>query len=168
MIHVMTATKDQLRRMKALGVVVTVVPSFIYTAADRFGLDKLGSRGVPVGDLLEAGIPVVFSTDNAPSSMLFAMWQSISRWDSLTQSKIGESTITRAQALRLSSEAGHYLTWNERSRGSLEPGKVADFVVLGGDPLTCAEDEIKDIPVARTFLGGNEVYNNPALGTDAV
>jgi predicted amidohydrolase YtcJ len=161
MIHLVEATADQLRRIKELGVVVTVVPSFMYTAADRFDLDKLGSRGVPVDAMLDAGIRTVFSTDNAPSSMLFAMWQSVSRWDSLSQSKIGETSLTRDQALRLSSEAGHYISWNENARGALEAGKDADFVVLDGDPITCPEDEIKDIPVVSTYVGGKEVYANP-------
>ena len=65
--------------------------------------------------------------------------------------------------MRLSTVTGHALTWDEGNRGPLETGKAADFVVLADDPLTCAEDQIKDIAVERTFVGGKEVFSSAAL-----
>ena len=67
MIHVNQATDEQIRRMKALGVIATVVPGFLWMAGDRYGLDKLGSDGVPIRRLLDAGVPVALSTDGVPS-----------------------------------------------------------------------------------------------------
>ncbi|HJZ20030.1 MAG TPA: amidohydrolase family protein [Bradyrhizobium sp.] len=158
MIHVVEATPDQLRRMKALGVVVTVNPNFMYMAGDRFELGKLGERGTPIRQLIDAGIPTALSTDNVPPSMLFAMGQALTRWDNDSQTSLGESRLTREEALRLSTLAGHWLTWQEESRGSLGVGNVADIAVLDGDPLTCEANALKSIKVERCFLAGRQVF----------
>ena len=160
-IHVIEATVDQIRRIKELGLVATVTPGFMYMASDRFNLHRLKERGIPIRELLDAGVPVALSTDNVPHSMLFAMWQALSRWDNDSGSKMGESRLTREEALRISTTTGHLLTWEEDDRGSLEVGKAADFVVLGDDPLTCDEDAIKDIRVESTHVGGRRVYTQP-------
>ncbi|MCK5351783.1 amidohydrolase family protein, partial [bacterium] len=54
-----------------------------------------------------------------------------------------------------------YSTFEENLKGSIEPGKLADLVVLGGDILTVPALEIKDIAVLRTMMGGEFVYVNP-------
>src|SRR5581483_9522183 len=99
--HVTQATPDQLKRIKALGLVATVTPGFMYMASDRFGLNELGARGTPIRQLVDAGIPVALSTDNVPYSMFFAMWQALSRWDNDSRSKLGDSHLSREEALRL-------------------------------------------------------------------
>jgi predicted amidohydrolase YtcJ len=157
-IHVTQATADQIQRIKQLGLVATITPGFMYMASDRFGLDKLGQQGTPIREFIDAGIPTALSTDNVPYSMFFAMWQALSRWDNDSQSKLGESRLSREEALRLSTVTGHQLTWSEDDRGTLEVGKAADFVVMGDDPLTCDEIAVKDIPVERTFVSGREVF----------
>jgi hypothetical protein len=157
MIHVIEATPEQLRRMKALGVVATVTPNFMYMANDRFNLNKLRERGIPIRELLDAGIPIALSTDNVPHSMLFTMWQALSRWDNDSGSSLGPSRLTREEALRISTCTGHYLTWEENNRGPLAVGRAADFVVLGGDPLTCDEDAIKDLKVEGTYVAGKRM-----------
>jgi hypothetical protein len=158
-IHVIEATPEQLQRIKRLGLVATVTPNFMYMAADRFGLDKLRGRGVPIRELLDAGIPMALSSDNVPHSMLFTLWQALSRWDNDSRSKLSESRLGREEALRIATVTGHYLSWEENARGPLAPGNAADFVVLAEDPLTCDEDRIKDIRVERTFVDGREVFS---------
>jgi len=157
-IHVIEATPEQLKRIKRLGLVATVTPNFMYMASDRFGLDKLRGRGVPIRELLDAGIPMALSSDNVPHSMLFTLWQALSRWDNDSRSKLGESRLGREEALRIATVTGHCLAWEEGRRGPLAPGNAADFVVLAEDPLTCDEDRIKDIRVERTFVDGREVF----------
>jgi predicted amidohydrolase YtcJ len=75
-----------------------------------------------------------------------------------TASQLGESHLTREEALRLAAQSGHRLTWNEDRFGSLEVGKVADMAVLAEDPLTCDLDRLKDIRIERTFLSGRQVF----------
>jgi predicted amidohydrolase YtcJ len=55
--------------------------------------------------------------------------------------------------------AGHYLTWDEDTRGPLAAGLAADFVVLEDDPLSCKLDRIRHIGVERTFVAGREVFS---------
>jgi predicted amidohydrolase YtcJ len=157
-IHVNQASDAQIRRMKALGVIATVVPGFLWMAGDRYGLDRLGEEGIPIRRMLDGGVPVALSTDGVPYSMLWTAWEAIARWDHDGQRRLGESRLTREEALRMAIQSGHRLTWNEDRFGSLEVGKVADMVVLAGDPLSCELDRLKDIRVDRTFLGGREVF----------
>ena len=157
-VHVTEATPDQIRRIRTLGLVATVTPNFMYMARDRFNLQALGARGTPIRQLLDAGVPVALSTDGVPHSMLFALWEALARWDNDGKQTLGESGLSRLDALRLATTAGHYLTWEEDARGPLAPGMAADFVVLGDDPLTCGLDRIRHIGVERTFVAGRQVF----------
>ena len=69
-----------------------------------------------------------------------------------------EQGITRAQAIRSVTINGAYTSFEEKVKGSIEPGKYADFVVLSGDILATPADSIKDIKVLATVLGGKTVY----------
>ncbi|MGH7365014.1 MAG: amidohydrolase [Candidatus Rokuibacteriota bacterium] len=158
LVHVNRATDDQLRRMRALGVVATATPGFLSMASDRYGLDRLGADGVPLRRLLDAGVPVALGTDGVPPSMVWTAWQALARWDEDSHAPVGESGLTREEALRMAVQTGHLLTWNEDRAGSLEPGKVADLVVLGEDPLTCSQDRLRDLPVEMTIVGGEAVH----------
>src|SRR5216683_869325 len=157
-IHVNQASDAQIRRMQALGVIATVVPGFLWMAGDRYGLDKLGEQGIPIRRMLDGGVPVALSTDGVPYSMLWTAWEAIARWDDDGQRRLGDSQLTREEALRMAAQSGHRLTWNEDRYGSLEVGKVADMVVLAEDPLSCDLDRLKDVRVDRTFLGGRQVF----------
>jgi predicted amidohydrolase YtcJ len=157
-IHVNQASDAQIRRMKALGVIATVVPGFLWMAGDRYGLDKLGGDGIPIRRMLDGGVPVALSTDGVPYSMLWTAWEALARWDEDGQRQLGDSQLSREEALRLAVQSGHRLTWNEDRYGTLEVGKVADMVVLDEDPLSCDLDRLKDIRVDRTFLGGHQVF----------
>ncbi len=157
-VHVTEATPEQIRRIKALGLVATVTPNFMYMARDRFNLQALGARGTPIRALLDAGVPVALSTDGVPHSMLFALWEALARWDNDGKQQLGESGLSREEALRLATVAGHVLGWDEATHGPLAPGMAADFVVLDGDPLTCEIDQIRQLKVERTFVAGRQVY----------
>lgn len=157
-IHVNQATPDQLKRMRDLGVIATATPGFLYLAGDRYGLDQLGAQAVPLRELLDAGVPVALGTDGVPYSMLWTMWEALARWDDGAQRRLGESRLTREEALRMGTQSGHRLTWSEDRRGSIEVGKDADFVVLEDNPLTCAEERIKDLAVDLTIVGGRIAY----------
>jgi len=157
-VHVTEATDEQILRIKRLGLVATVTPTFMYMAGDRFNLQALGPRGTPIRRLLDAGVPVALSTDGVPHSMPFALWEALARWDNDSGRRLGESGLTREEALRLATVAGHYLTWDEGCRGPLSPGMAADFAVLDEDPLSCELEKIRHIRVARTFVAGRQVH----------
>lgn len=164
LVHLVEATRDQLRRIRELGAIVTITPNFLYMAQDRFGLDKLGERGIPIREALDMGITCALSTDNVPHSMLWTMWQALARWDEGSQTRLGESGLSREEALRLAVQSGHAITWDEDANGAIEPGRTADLVVLDGNPLTCDEDRIKELEVRYTFVGGKEMHGPRAEG----
>lgn len=100
---------------------------------------------------------MALSTGNVPHSMLFAMQQALTRWDDDSGRRLSLSGLTREDALRMATQAGHVLTWAEDDRGTLEVGKSADFVVPGDDSLACDEDAIAQIPVEQTRVSGRRV-----------
>lgn len=158
LVHLVSATNEQLIRIKELGLVVTVTPNFMYEASTRFGLDELGHQGTPIAALVDNSIPVALSSDNVPVSMLWSMWEALARWDNDSKSKLGPSNLSREQALKLICQSGHIIGWNEDNFGSLEIGKVGDIVILDEDPLSCDEEIIKEIKIHQTFVDGQSVF----------
>jgi predicted amidohydrolase YtcJ len=167
-VHVTQASATQIERMRRLGLVATVTPAFMHHARDRFDLHRLGAAGTPIRALLDGGVPVALSTDGVPHSMLFAAWQALARRDSESGEVLGDSGLSRGQALRLATVAGHFLTHDETRRGPLSPGMDADLVVLDGDPLDCPLDELPQLPVDLTMVGGRIVYDRQRDGVPAL
>lgn len=66
--------------------------------------------------------------------------------------------MTREEALRSHTTWAAYAQFDEHIRGSIEAGKLADFVVIDTDYMNCPVEEIKDIQTLRTVLGGETVY----------
>ena len=66
--------------------------------------------------------------------------------------------ISRMEALKMWTINGAYMGFEEKLKGSIEPGKLADFAVITKDYLNCAEDEIKDIEAVATVVDGKLVF----------
>ena len=73
-----------------------------------------------------------------------------------------DQALSREDALRCATIDGAHLTFEEDQKGSIEPGKLADLVILSDDPLRCPEDSIKDIAAETTIVGGRIVYQSEA------
>ena len=71
-----------------------------------------------------------------------------------------EQALSREEAIRCATINGAYLTFDEGKKGSLEPGKLADLTILSKDPLTVAEEEIRDITALMTMVGGEIVHED--------
>jgi predicted amidohydrolase YtcJ len=63
------------------------------------------------------------------------------------------------EALKMWTWNGAYLSFEEKEKGSIEPGKLADLVVISKNFATCPEDLIKEIEALRTVVGGKVVYD---------
>jgi predicted amidohydrolase YtcJ len=162
--HIALLTADDIAKMRDLGLVVsTHTNRYIW----RTGAKMLQDAGTgnentisPLASLTAAGVPVTFGTDNVPVSLFYPIWQSVARKDlSSGQVVAPAEKLSREQALRAATINGAYLTFEEKEKGSLEPGKLADFACLNNDPLTVEEDHIKDIVAEFTVVGGRTVYS---------
>jgi hypothetical protein len=110
---------------------------------------------------LDKDIMVAAGTDSpvTPYYPFPSLWASIARKTEVKGTQMGtEQKVSREEAIRMYTLNGAYLTFEEDIKGSLEEGKLADMIILDRDIMTCPEEEIKDIKVLRTFLGGETVY----------
>jgi predicted amidohydrolase YtcJ len=71
----------------------------------------------------------------------------------------GAEKISREQALRVSTINTAYLTFEEDVKGSIEPGKLADFLILSQDILTGPDEQIRSIQPLATYVGGRKVFS---------
>ena len=161
--HLDTLNADQIQKASDLGVVMTTHTNrYIYKHGhilrDDLGPERLNDIA-PVRRLLDAGVNIALATDNVPTTLFYPIWHVVSRWNMVSNDRIApEQAISREEALRCGTMGGAHLTFEEDRKGSLEEGKLADMAVLSTDPLTCAEEEIKDIVADITIVGGKVVY----------
>jgi hypothetical protein len=159
--HIGILSADEIGRIRDLGVVLTTHTNrYLYKEGD---LLQLGSADedtiVPLRRLKEAGVHVALATDNVPPSLLWPVWQAVARVGRSTNRVIAPAQrLSRADALRAATVEGAYLMFEEDQKGSLEPGKLADLVVLSDDPMTCPEIRIRDITAELTIVGGRVVH----------
>jgi predicted amidohydrolase YtcJ len=124
-----------------------------YWGAARAGITT------PVKMYLDAQLPVSSGTDApvVPYPPLWTLYHFITR-DTITGGVLGaDQRVTREQALRMATINNAWLNMEERTKGSIEPGKFADLVILSEDPLTCPETNLRDAKVLMTMVGGKVV-----------
>ena len=109
---------------------------------------------------LDAGVAVAGHSDSpvAMANPLLCIQDMVTRRSEQGKVYGASQRITPAEALRIWTLGGAYATFSENDKGSITTGKLADFVVLGADPLTVDPLAIKDIPVEMTVVGGKLVY----------
>jgi predicted amidohydrolase YtcJ len=113
----------------------------------------------PAKMYLDAGLPVSSGTDApvVPYPPLWTIYHFITR-DTITGGVLGaDQRVTRQQALRMATINNAWLNMEERLKGSIEPNKLADLVILNEDPLTCPEPRLRDARVLATMVGGKVV-----------
>jgi len=163
---------EAIQKMKRLGLVADLQPAWLErdgaTLLKHFGKDRL-KYFQPYKTLFEHGVTVGGGSDHMqkvggmrainPYNPFWGMWVALTRQPRWTSQVLHpEQRITREQALRLYTINNAYLAFEENNKGSIEKGKLADLVVLNQDILTCPIDQIKDITVDQTYLGGKVVY----------
>jgi predicted amidohydrolase YtcJ len=75
----------------------------------------------------------------------------------------GEEVVTRQDALRMMTSAAARFSFDEKNRGSIEPGKAADFVVLDTDIMTCPAERLPSIRPELTIVGGRVAFERGAV-----
>jgi predicted amidohydrolase YtcJ len=164
LIHAYQPSDENFRKCLKLGVCVASQPSFLYYLGESYYENVGNERSKwlkPHRSWLDEGIMVAAGTDSpvTPYYPFPSLWTSIARRTEVNDVQMGtKQKVTRVEAIKMYTINGAYLTFEEEIKGSINPGKLADMVILDRDILTCPEDDIKDTRVLRTFLGGKTVY----------
>lgn len=176
--HVNFPSERNIDRMKALGVVASVQPSWIHlfgVGYQRLMGEAVAQRSIPVGTFLKTGIPVAFGSD-VPATLEFepqlAFYGAVAR---ATRAKVrGRSvvlgpgeTISMREALRAHTATAAYAAFEEKEKGSIEEGKLADLAVWNENLYTVREDRILDMKVLLTIVDGRMVFNARGSGLAA-
>jgi predicted amidohydrolase YtcJ len=174
--HANFMTAEIIKKIKDLGIVVDLQPDWLWldgaTLEKQFGDQRL-TWFQPYKTLFEEDIVVGGGSDHMqkigsfrsinPYNPFLGMWITLTRqprW--MTGPLHAEQRISREQAIRLYTINNARLTFSEKDKGSLEKGKLADFIVLDRDIMHCPIDEVRDIKVEQTYLGGRLVYDQNA------
>ena len=160
--HCTLINDDILRRMKAAGAVPAAFTSYAYYNSDKFHFygEELMKRCMAFRSFLDAGILAAAGSDFPPGPFdaRMAIQGMVTRtgWNGETWG--ANQRISVEEALRINTINGAYNAHEEAIKGSITPGKLADFVVLAEDPHAVDQEKIKDITIVRTVTGGATVY----------
>lgn len=174
--HVMHASfqsPEAIARMKRMGILADVQAPWLYL--DGPALEKVfGYDGMkyfyPLRSYIDAGIIIAAGSDHMighdknsavnPYNPFLSLWTQVTRLTTAGKVMHPEQKITRAEALKTHTIWAAYLQFAEKERGSIEPGKLADMVVIDRDYLTCPEAEIREIQPLMTVVDGRVVYRH--------
>jgi predicted amidohydrolase YtcJ len=164
LVHLHVATERQLARIRRLGAVATTNPiSYLW----RSGIAELARLGgaaetlIPHRSLVRLGVPFGIATDNKPANLWLAFKAVVDRRDMTTGEVLGSrQRLSRLQALRALTVGGAWITFAERERGTLAPGRAADLAVLDCDPLTAPLEALAQTPARFTMVGGQVVHGD--------
>ncbi|MBI4456061.1 MAG: amidohydrolase family protein [Acidobacteria bacterium] len=182
--HLHMVRPDQIPKLKEYGIIMSNTPGYLpynlnpvapANVLQNYGEQYLG-WSLPAKSFINAGIRTVIG--EAFGEPFDAMKMLITREACFTprlpgEGEIGvekckvlapEEKIDRNSALRMSTIWPAYYMLKEKELGSLEVGKLADFIVIDRDYFTVPEKEIKNIKVMMTVLGGKVVYATPDFG----
>lgn len=171
-IHSNFMSREAVDKIVQLGVVIDVQPAWLYldtrTLASQFGYDRL-RYFQPLRSVFEAGGIAAGGSDHMqkigslrsinPYNPFLSMWVTLTRKARWYDGRLHpEEALTREQAIRFYTINSAYVMFLEEQTGSLEEGKLADFIVIDRDILRCPVDAIKDTQVLKTYLNGELVY----------
>lgn len=162
--HAQHLHPDDVSRFATLGVIPAM--QGVHCTSDapwvyrRLGADRAASGAYLWRSLLDSGAIVTNGTDAPVEDLnpIASYYASVTRKLPDGSAFFPEQKMTRMEALRSYTRSNAYAVFEEDIKGSLEPGKLADIVILSHDILTCPEDEILDARVRTTIVGGEVLY----------
>ncbi len=149
-------------RIRKLGIVVVPQPGFFYEFGDGYVVNygKRIDSMFPCRTWFDKGVVAAGSSDCPVtySDPLFGIYEAVNRVTISGQRVSQSQRISVKEALRMYTYNGAYASFEEKLKGSIEVGKLADLVILSRDPYETPDEELKDIRVERTVLDGEDVY----------
>ena len=161
--HCSECPPQLMERLKKLNVVVVTHPSFTYYSGDRY-LATVPENVIPwlyrIGTMVKSGLAVAGASDSpiVPNSPLMGIYGSVTRNTSSGKILNLDERLTVNQVLALYTINAAYASHEEKIKGSITPGKLADMVILSKNPTLVPPEEIKDIKVQMTIIGGKVVW----------
>lgn len=142
----------------------THATSDMYWVHERLGSDRMKGAYAYNSLLTQAGM-LALGTDFPVEFVnpMFTLSSAVYRRDRSGYPESGfypDEAITREQALKGMTLWAAYANFSEDQRGSIQPGKDADFILLDQNPLTCPVEELSEIKVLKTFIDGEQVYES--------
>ena len=167
-VHASWVRPDQVEKIKACGAIPSFLPSGIVPGGDavvRLWGPVRSAGAMAARSFLRAGLPFTFSHDAPVSpvpSILALVDAGVNRMSGSGQVIGPDERITPYQALRAVTATAAYQLKEEKTKGTLEVGKLADLVILEQNPLTVERTTIKDIAVLETIKEGKTVWRRSA------
>ncbi|ASJ75429.1 amidohydrolase [Granulosicoccus antarcticus] len=161
-VHAQTIRRDQLRKLAELSVSVSFFPAHTFFWGDWYRDRLLGEvRAANISPLAAAdefGVKYSIHSDApvTPMRPMTMLWSATQRKTLSGASLGGSLVVSRARALRAMTIDAAWQNHLETDRGSLEAGKLADLILLSGDPLQ--EEDVRKLHVQRVWIGGRDVY----------
>jgi predicted amidohydrolase YtcJ len=157
--HASVLNNELIRRIKKLGIIVSVQPKCVISEFTMWSaVERLGSERArllyPLKTLINEGIRIIGGSD-CPMEPLSPM-QGIQA--AVTREYYPEEQITVDEALQMYTVNPAYSAFEDSTKGSIEEGKLADITILSANPRTVPANEIGDIKVEMTVVGGKIVY----------
>jgi predicted amidohydrolase YtcJ len=162
--HCTMINEDLVRRIRALNAIPTPFWTYVYYHGEKmadYGEQRL-NRMFAMRTFLDAGIRVAPGSDYVPGPFdpMMALQSCVTRMDIRGKVWGPQQKITVAEAIRASTLNGAYASFEEERKGTLEAGRLADLVVLTGDPFRIDPLQLTTIQVERTMVGGRWVYES--------
>lgn len=170
--HCNFMSREAIAKMQRLGIVADLQPAWLYldgaTLLKQFGSERM-EYFQPYRALADAGVTVGGGSDHMqkvgslrsvnPYDPWLGIWTVLTRAPRWMDTPLHpEQSLSREQAIRLYTVNNAWLTFEEQHKGSLEPGKLADFIVIDRNILDCPVDEIRKTRVLETWVGGQRVH----------
>jgi predicted amidohydrolase YtcJ len=146
------------------GIAVAQQPNFTYTLEGRYVANLDGyrlSNNNPVRTPMEHGVFVALGSDILPIDPRVGLYATVTRKGMSGEVYGPDEALSMAEAIRGYTANGAWLTFEEDVKGTLEPGMLADLVVLSEDLLTIDPERIMDVQVDMTIVGGQVLYERP-------
>lgn len=162
--HCCYATPAIQSRLKELGVINASATGFLHDLGDAYQANR-GEDAMqwmwPHRSLIDKGIPAPGHSDCpicSPNPWL-GIYGMVTRKTSSKQVLHAEEGVTPLEAIRAYTQLGAYSAWEEKEKGTIEAGKLADIVVIDKNPLEIPEDELKTTKTLLTIVGGKVAYD---------
>jgi predicted amidohydrolase YtcJ len=162
--HCTVVTPELVARMRALGAIPIPFAGYVNFHGDvmHFYGDERLQRMFAYRWFIDAGLrpPTASDYTASPPAPMLWLYSLTTRRDPSGHVWGAAQRITLPEAVRSATLDGAHASFEEHDKGSIEPGKLADLVVLQEDPFTVPAEHWLDIKVERTMLGGRWVYES--------